>query len=76
MSLSDEKLEELADKNQLLRLQEEKGKGRMRRILNYFVATKFLTISKVVSTEKKSSILRKKFITFTIWTLVFILEKS
>ena len=26
LSLSDEKLEELADKNQLLRLQEEKGK--------------------------------------------------
>ena len=29
LSLSDEKLEELADKNQLLRLQEEKGKEEM-----------------------------------------------
>ena len=45
-------------------------------VLNYFVATKFLTVSKVVSTEKKSSILRKKFITFHNLTLVFILEKS
>ena len=40
LGLSDEKLEELADKNQLLRLQEEKERKNAY-ILNYFVATKF-----------------------------------
>ncbi|CAG5429490.1 beta-lactamase [Streptococcus pneumoniae] len=48
----------------------------MRKFLIILLLPSFLTISKVVSTEKKSSILRKKFITFHNLTLVFILEKN
>ena len=40
LNLSDEKLEDLAEKNQKLRLQEEKERKNAE-ILNYFVATEF-----------------------------------
>ena len=66
LSLSDEKLEELADKNQLLRLQEEK-EGRMRKFLIILLLPSFLTVSKVVSTEKESCLyFERNLLPFTI----------
>ena len=52
LSLSEEKLEELADKINYC-VYKKKRKGRMRKFLIILLLPSFLTISKVVSTEKE-----------------------